>query len=212
MNKLETCTDEEFKQMTREEIVNMMNNEIQNSNSSIKSSKDDEKYEEDVMVLDGIIYDIYSTSNKLDLKRQQFAKLYSEIESILLRHPNKIFYVVYEHAKLQIYTPITTIFRDGQKPTNTNRNDDIYDIVNARIYSENSIHNVIPSGIDLNKVCFSGGDKPCNYIKYPHYYGDEMVQQNKNIYCIQQLASEHKNLHFVHPKLLKYGKMFAHFK
>lgn len=164
MNKLGNYTDEEFRTLTREQIINMMN---------------DEKYEEDVIALDELVKD------RGNWKRDPNA-YYRQIITTLQKHPNKIFYICYEH----------------QDPHYGNN------IIKLRIYSEHSIGNIVPTGIDLNKLYFSGGEKPYNYIKYPFYYG---MASSNTIGCISQLATEHKNLRFIHPELLQYGIMFVHF-
>lgn len=182
---------------------------------------DDEKYENAVIVLNNIMSEIYTKCRaEYVSRRKQFNKYYSQIISITQKYPEKKFYVVYDHTKVKndlemkmnkVNNLYATI--NGKQMMHHN---DIHDITNAQIYSEKTIGNVISSDIDLNKLCFSGGFKPCDFIGYPRYY-DIVIEKNmfmgdKMIFCISQFASECKNLQFVHPKLLKYGKINSHFR
>jgi hypothetical protein len=59
------------------------------------------------------------------------------------------------------------------------------------LYTENELKNILPTGVDVDKVCYSQTIKPCNFLNYKIFYD-----------------LEYNNLKFLHPILLECAKHF----
>lgn len=73
-----------------------------------------------------------------------------------------------------------------------------------KIYTEDEIKKIVPTGCDLEKICFSKGNKNFPFVKYPRNY----VKPQNGITEIEHLAFYHDNIHFVHPILMAHAHHF----
>lgn len=104
---------------------------------------------------------------------------------ILLRHNRVNFYISYDiHEEENC--------RYDSKP------------LNYKVYTEDEIKKIIPTGVDLDKICFSKGNKSLKTICYPDYY----KKPTSKIEKIEHLAFYHNNIHFVHPILMAHAHHF----
>lgn len=84
--------------------------------------------------------------------------------------------------------------------TNVNKS---YDPVKYELHDENEIKQLLPTGVDLDQICFSNGEKPFDVGGYPNDY-----VHDKSYKLLGNLAFIHNNLNFVHPIMLNCAKHF----
>lgn len=129
------------------------------------------KFKQDVVQMKEYVYNIKNYENKTDIL--------SEIEKFLIENENDIFYLLKDDNKL---FPCE----------NKNHN---YILV-----THNEMIQKITTGIDINKISYSGGEIP-DIIDKPQYYRE--VQGNTKFFF--ELCYRYKNFKFVDNKLLKYS-------
>lgn len=100
--------------------------------------------------------------------------------------------------------------------------------MNYKLHTYDEIMKIIPTGVDLNKICFSGDNfefyqcedigkfwkctnkiknaRPIKFIECP--YGYNVKSENGIINYVEQLTQYHENLHIIHPKLIEAAKYF----
>lgn len=76
--------------------------------------------------------------------------------------------------------------------------------LNYKIYTEDEIKKIVPTGCDLDKICFSKGDTLFKTVNYPHNY----KKPESGMSYIEHLAFYHDNIHFVHPILMAHAHHF----
>lgn len=123
----------------------------------------------------------------------------AELRRLLLKYHKENFYLTYEIFSVIEYGAVI-----------------IYNI-NYELHTIDDINEILPTGVDLKKLCFSGQDyksyddkkreKNRKYIECPIGYGTNKFAQNI-IYRIPELLYFHNNLNIVHPKLLEAAKYF----
>lgn len=117
---------------------------------------------------------------------------------ILLRHHRVKFYLTYEYSVTSI--PYFLEMKKSYVPYL----DDETKPLNYKIYTEDEIKKIVPTGCDLDKICFSKGDKLFKTVKYPYGY----EKPKDKIENIEHLAFYHDNIHFVHPILMAHAHHF----
>jgi len=119
----------------------------------------------------------------------------AEIQKLLLKYTNNTFYLTFRFLN------------------------DKYNDTDWKIYTEEEIKIIIPTGVELHKICFFKDNFPLQqsdsyssygkhyewFMHYPHHRKDEKNEVN----YIAQLINYHNNLKIVHPCLLKCAEHFC---
>jgi hypothetical protein len=125
----------------------------------------------------------------------------ASLRKLLLKYPHDNFYITYEES-----------FDSWKKICNSN----------YELHTVEEIKEKLPTGVDIQKLCFSGEDhkryqnswfckdnstkKEIKFIECPLGY-DKEIKDGKIEY-IAQLTHCHNNIHIVHPKLLQAARYF----
>jgi hypothetical protein len=114
----------------------------------------------------------------------------SKMRQILLKYSSENFYL----TCVEVYNPTHSY------------NYTYHQMYNYKLHTFDEIKTILPTGVDINKVCFSGIKNTLACIKWPEGY-DKQVE-GSGISYIPQLLHYHDNLHIVHPTLLEMAKYF----
>jgi hypothetical protein len=120
----------------------------------------------------------------------------AELRKLLLKYHKDNFYITYEES-----------FDAWNKLCN----------LNYELHTEEEIKEKLPTGADLQKLCFSGNDyksyqgrdisqRRIKFIEHPCGYNQEI--EKGEIKYISQLTHCHNNINIVHPKLLQAARYF----
>ncbi len=113
-------------------------------------------------------------------------KTIARINEILTKYKDKKFYLKYDVEIKTWWGPVT----NGTK--------------NWMIYDEDTVRNIVPENVNLNKICYSNGKRPYTNIEYPEHYVDGHLTglwKEKKYRYLEHLGFLHDNLYFIHPKL-----------
>jgi|SRR5579862_297742 len=79
---------------------------------------------------------------------------------------------------------------------------------NFQIYTIDEIVKLLPTGLDLAKVCFTVTNRPVNFVDYPPPPQDLNMAAKDPKLAIEWWSLFHPNLYYVHPILLTAANYF----
>ncbi len=113
-------------------------------------------------------------------------EVFARINEILTKYKDKNFYFKYEADNKKWLGFMT------------------HETKGWRIYDEDTIQNIVPENINLNKICYPKGQRPYTNIEYPANNVSgylTRLRKIKNYKYIRRLGILHSNLYIIHPKL-----------
>lgn len=124
---------------------------------------------------------IYDNNYPFDKRAKWEKNNLNIIEKILLKHHEINFYLIYEIHDEKYYNP-----------------------TNWKLHTEEEIQQILPTGVDINKISFSNGDQPCKFVTYPAYYKKtDSNPSSAYLNSIEYISYTSSNLKLIHPLLLK---------